>query len=226
VGQIKRQGFMDYIHLKKTLIAVFDHFLSCHDMAELEEMMRAFEAGKSIKITLPEAVHRDDYAQDIIQVMEAEKPKKTVSRIRHKKPKAPVRQDIKQVKICDVPVLLDVATLSREKREILKDMLNGEHQIQFHEVMINDSHGFAKARIFKKVKSASSGILPSKIVHPVQHNSSFAQEKVQSNNDFSYESFSDDERKIFEKIEKSGGDYGKEIVKNMILEIKKYRDPP
>ena len=65
MGHIKTQGFMDYIHLKKTLIAVFDHFLSCHDMAELEEMMQVFEAGKSLVITLPEAVHRDDYAQEI-----------------------------------------------------------------------------------------------------------------------------------------------------------------
>jgi len=49
---------------------------------------------------------------------------------------------------------------------------------------------------------------------------------VQHDNAISQIGFSADERQIFENIEQAGGDYGKEIVKNMILEIKKYRDPP
>ena len=215
MGHIKTQEFMDYIHLKKTLIAVFDHFLSCHDRTELEEMMQVFEAGKSLVITLPEAVHRDDYAGEIETMMAVEKPKKIASRIRKKKPNIAVKQDIQQVKICDVPILLDLAKLPKEKRQIVKDTLNGEHQVTLHDVQMNEIHGFAKARIFKIVKDVKFGISPREMLRSAQHDSSFSQI-----------GFSADERKIFEKIEKSGGDYGKDIVKNMILEIKKYRDPP
>ena len=57
---------MDYIELKRTLVAAFDHFLSCHDMAELEEMMQALEAGKQLVIGFPEPIHREDYKDDAL----------------------------------------------------------------------------------------------------------------------------------------------------------------
>ena len=57
---------MDYIKLKRTLTAAFDHFLSCHDMAELEEMMHALEEGKKLVIQFPEPIHREDYSDDVL----------------------------------------------------------------------------------------------------------------------------------------------------------------
>ena len=74
---------MDYIKLKQTLISAFDHFLSCHDMRDLEEMMRALEMGKRLVIGFPEPIHREDYRDDI--ALMAAPLKKTRSRIRRKK---------------------------------------------------------------------------------------------------------------------------------------------
>lgn len=145
---------MDYLTLKKKLIAVFDHFLSCHDINELEEMMQAFEHGKSLIIKLPEAIHRDDYKQDMMFI-ETQKPKKTVSRIRRKKYLSKKAQE-HHIKICDIPVLLDLAGLTEEKRHILQETLKGEHKIEFHQLIVNDIHGFAKAKIFKTTENISA----------------------------------------------------------------------
>jgi len=205
---------MDYIKLKKTLIAVFDHFLSCHDMNDLEEMMQAFEAGKSLVITLPEAVHREEYAADVARMLEVLQPKKIVSTIRKKKPHKLSHADIKEIKICDVPVLLDVTKLSKEKRYILKEALQGEHKVTFSDIMMGALHGFAKACICKEVKGRKDNA-SCEMLHCAQHDKSIF-----------YERFLDDEHKRFEKIEKSSRDYRKDIVRNVILEVKKHKDPP
>ena len=246
---------MDYIHLKKTLIAVFDHFLSCHDMHELEEMMQAFEAGKSIVIKLPEAVHRDDYIDDVLAredkqddvlaredkqddmkcMKAALKPKKIVSRIRRKKPKPAGKCGLKQIKICDVPVLMDLTKLSEEKRDALKDTLNGNHKVTFNDVMANDRHGFAKATVFKVVReeegaSSHEGLLSmARYRLPIsQHSNPLVgkDQKDKSDRSFFYYGLSAGERAVLQKTQEAHSEYSKENVQNMILDIKKYCDPP
>lgn len=208
---------MDYIKLKKTLLAVFDHFLSCYDMNKLEEMMQAFEAGKSLVIKLPEAVHREDYAEDVERMLEAPRPKKTVSRIRKKKPRKISSSDIKETKICDVPIFLDLAKLSQEKKQILKETLGGAHKITLRDVMIHDAHGFAKARVCKMVQVKSSCALSHEVLSPIQDEHSLSHKmRMQDHHSFSGK----------RKTEKSSDRYREKLIENIMFEVKKYKDPP
>ena len=198
---------MDYLHLKNTLLAVFDHFLSCHDIAELEEMMQAFEAGKKLVIKLLEIVNRDDYAEDSINMMKAAIPTKVISRVKQKKTKVTIKQNIKHIKICDIPVFLDLTQLSQDKKESLNNTLKTEHNITFSDIMMDDHRGFAKARIFKVVKSD----------HSFFH---------KANNILSYDGLSVDEHTASNNLHKARGNYRKKIIENIILAIQKHRYPP
>ena len=137
---------MDYIKLKRTLVAAFDHFLSCHDMAELEEMMQALEAGKQLVIGFPEPIHREDYKDDI--QMEALPVKKMVSRIKRKNPKPKATLPVKQKHICDIPIFMDLSVLSKEKQKELSDALKTDHHnIVLKNIMIKDHLVLAMASI-------------------------------------------------------------------------------
>lgn len=226
---------MDYLYLKKTLIAIFDHFLSCYDKSELEEMMQAFETGKSLVIKLPESIDRADYAEDVAR-MDVAKAKKVTSRIKRKKPKHQRKIETKQIKICDIPVFLDLTHLSKEKRALLKKNLKDAHKVTFSDVMIHDVHGFAKAHIFKTNKEVDDTLPRENLRAMVQHRlSSLEHDKplsqdtlneIKNKNSISYKGLSADEQIILHNIKEAGGDYAQDIIENMILDIKKYRNPP
>ena len=169
---------MDYLRLKKTLIAAFDHFLSCHDMHDLEEMMQAFEAGKSLVIGFPEPIHREDYSDDIKQkddaftrevqkddvlALDVSKPKKVTSRIKKKKPKA-VTQTAVQKHIATVPIFIDLSNMNKEKQAQISNILQSDnHNIVLSDVMIKTRHAFGLAKISSSSPSPLIGLIKKKI---------------------------------------------------------------
>ena len=161
---------MDYIKLKRTLVAAFDHFLSCHDMAELEEMMQALEAGKQLVIGFPEPIHREDYKDDVLaredqkddvlaredqkddvlarEGLMAAPVKKTMSRMRRKTPKVKKAPIQAQKYLCDIPVFMDMSVLSNEKqKQLCKALETEQHHITLKDVMIKGRHILAMAKV-------------------------------------------------------------------------------
>ena len=138
---------MDYIKLKQTLIAAFDHFLSCHDMDELEDMMQSLESGKRLVIGFPEPIHREDYKDDIALI--APDVKKNISHIRRRKPKSAKALSLKQKHIGDVPVFMDMRGLSKAKQEKISNILKTKpHNIILKNVLVKGPHIIAMAKIY------------------------------------------------------------------------------
>ena len=153
---------MDYIKLKKTLMAVFDHFLSCHDKHDLEKMMQAFEAGKGLNIRLPEKIHRSDYKDDL-QFMNVSKPKVVRSRVRKTKPKESILADDNTSSlehVFNVPIMMKLTRMDKKQCLMLKDLLTRlKHKIMFKNTLIDKHHGVATAVISRVVQKKRQRVL-------------------------------------------------------------------
>ena len=120
---------MDYLKLKQTLLAAFDHFLSCYDAHDLEEMMQGLEAGKKLIIHFPEPIHRDDYIDDVLEreedisddvlALKSPRPKRITSRIKRKK----INATLEKIKV-DVPIYMELGSLNKKQQDAIKVLLH------------------------------------------------------------------------------------------------------
>ena len=158
---------MDYITLKKTLMAVFDHFLSCHDQHDLEKMMRVFEEGKGLNIRLPEKIHRDDYKNDL-QFMAVSTPKTIKSRVRKSKPKDGIKIAESLEHVCNIPIMMKLTKMDKKQCLMIKDVLTRQrHKIVFKDTLIDKHHGFATAVISRIVQKKKQHVLNEERAMPI-----------------------------------------------------------
>ena len=134
---------MDYLKLKQILLAAFDHFLSCHDMHELEQMMQGLEAGKKLVIQFPEAINREDYddvlareerIKDDVIALEMLEPKRVTSRIKRKKTIA--SQKTIKVPLCEVPIYMELSSLSKKQQDEVKNLIQKNPTVTIQQPMI------------------------------------------------------------------------------------------
>ena len=145
---------MDYVKLKQLLLAAFDHFLSCHDAHELEQMMQGLEAGKKLVIQFPEAINREDYddvlareeqikddvlaceerIKDDVIALETPKPRRVTSRIKRKKTNSS-QKTIKEL-LCEVPIYMELSSLSKKQQDEVKNLIQKNPTVTIQQPMI------------------------------------------------------------------------------------------
>ena len=112
-------------------------------MHELEQMMQGLEAGKKLVIQFPEAINRDDYddvlaredhKKDDVVALETPKPKRITSRIKRNKIDAPQAQ--KKAPMFEVPVYMELSSLSKNQQNELKDLLQKKPTVTLTQPMI------------------------------------------------------------------------------------------
>ena len=161
---------MDYLKLKQTLLAAFDHFLSCHDAHELEQMMQGLEAGKKLVIQFPEAINREDYDDvlareerindDVLAreerinddvAFETPKPRRVTSRIKRKKTNSS-QKTIKEL-LCEVPIYMELSSLSKKQQDEVKNLIQKNPTVTIQQPMIVGNKVLAMA-VFHLEKKA------------------------------------------------------------------------